>query len=90
MNETMTVAQVKEAIRKPFAWPGGYRILFLMADGETILPETAKANFREVVSDTKAKAGVWEIVGSYVYWEGEPIQDAHTYEFIESEYGPVE
>ncbi len=89
MNE-MTIAQVKETIRAPYAWPGGYRILFLMSDGETILPGTACKNFREVVQDMNDGCGDWQIAGSYIYNEGGPIFDAHTNEQIDSEYGPVE
>ena len=86
---SLTIAQVKETIRKPYAWPGGYRLLFLMEDGETLLPETARKNFREVIEDTKASYGEWNIVGIYVHWEGDPLYDAHTNEQIDSE-GPLE
>ncbi len=85
--DLMTIAQVKETIRRPYSWPGGYRRLFLMSDGEIILPSTARDNFREVVTDMKANDGSWNIVDIYLHWDGAPLVDAHTGEQIDSEYG---
>ena len=85
----ITIEQIKETIRKPYAWPGGYRLLFAMEDGETLLPETAHDNFREIVTDTKTGSGEWCVVGLYIHWESDsPLYDAHTGEIIDSEYGP--
>jgi hypothetical protein len=68
------------------AWPGGYPIYFLTADGEPLCPHCVEANRQEI----EAAMDGWEVVGSDIHWEGEPLICAHCYVEIESAYGPVE
>lgn len=83
-----------------FAWPGGYPIYYLFADGEVCCPDCANGqNGSEAtilegagmfeVNRTGLDPG-WTIVASDVHWEGDALQCAHCNAQIESAYGPVE
>lgn len=78
----------------PYAWPGGYDILALMADGETICHDCA-CNESEVFQDDEASCAdghdpAWRFVAGYVYWEGPTIYCANCNKPLESEYGDPE
>lgn len=81
----MKLNVVKEAIRKPFAWPGGYPIYTVMSDGELLCPECARENYRLIVQDTKDSSGCWEVVGSMVLWEAIDYC-AHCHKKLEAAY----
>ena len=82
------VAQVKHAIRAPYAWPGGYPVYTVMADGALLCPECARANFRQVVADTYARwGGCWRAAGAGVKWEGPAEPCCHCGKELESAYG---
>ena len=66
-----------------WAWPGGYRILYLCADGETVCAKCAN----------ERKPDEWqgqEPVDAYIDWEGPGTHCAHCNKFMESEYGDPE
>ena len=67
------IEQVKLAIRKGFAWPGGYPLSLFTRDGAILCPDCAKENFRSVCQETKDKAWDtgWGIEGVDVCWEGD-------------------
>jgi hypothetical protein len=65
--------QVKQAIRHPYAWPGGYPLSIIMRDGAAICPACAKQEWRQIAHDT-IRAGWeqtgWSAVGVDILWEG--------------------
>ena len=67
----------------PFAWPGGYPIVAIMDDGESLCSKC--------INDSEVHEGGepdgWRYEGSAIYWEGEPLICAHCYTEIESAYG---
>lgn len=66
------IGQVKSAIRNPYAWPGGYPVYTVMADGELLCPDCARTYFAQIVRDTYARwGGAWRAAGAEVKWEGE-------------------
>lgn len=67
-----------------FAWPGGYPLALLMADGEVIDARAARENYRRI---RRAQARDWTPVGVFVHWEGEPLICAESGRAIESAYG---
>ena len=81
------IEQVKDAIREPFVWPGGYGKVILFSDGECTLPRNAKNNFLNIVIDTRDQRGIWEVHAVFVHWEGPDLIDTITGEEIKSEYG---
>jgi hypothetical protein len=88
--KNQTLEQVKQAIRQPYAWPGGYPVYTVMSDGELICPQCARANYRLIAEATRDNdRSDWEAVDVIVLWEG-PAQCAHCCKELESAYGDVE
>ena len=65
----LQLQRVKEALRHPYTWPGGYPIQMWAYDG-CICHDCVRSNFRAIVTDTKSGVGGWTIVGVDVLWEG--------------------
>ena len=84
------IENLKDAIREPWAWPGGYTKAIYLSDGERICPQCAKDNFREIVWATKeADHSGWGMLGVDIHWEGDPEYCVQCNKELESEYGPV-
>ena len=66
-NGQKAINKVKDALRQPYAWPGGYPIQFFSYDG-CICHKCVRANFRAVVADTKMGTGPWNVVPE-ILWE---------------------
>ena len=86
-----TVLQVKEFIRAPYAWPGGYTKILVMHDAEILCADCAKENFRQIVSSTKSGArDGWQAEGVSLHQEGPELYCAHCNKAIPSDYGDPE
>jgi hypothetical protein len=82
------IEQVKRAIREPYAWPGGYPVYTVMADGELLCPDCARHNFRQIAWATKnGGRGGWQAAGAEVYWEGSDQECACCGTALQSAYG---
>lgn len=73
-----------------YAWPGGYPILYILADGETLCPKCANGENGSEASTEPETANGWRIIGQGIHWEGAPETCAHCGGEIESAYGPTE
>ena len=92
VNEsTAILANVKSAIRMPYAWPGGYPLAVLMSDGECLCVKCAHSEFRLIADSTirNARDG-WRAMASDINWEDSSLYCAHCNEPIESAYGDDE
>jgi hypothetical protein len=74
-----------------YAWPGGYQVNYLMADGGTLCPHCAngengsEAYEQGTLSEPDEQ---WEIIGTFINWENEgPIMCDHCNEEMKPEYG---
>jgi hypothetical protein len=82
-------AELKATLRAGgFAWPGGYPMYFVMADGEAISFKTARANLRELLAAiaNPSPHDSWRVYGCEINYEDGDLYDAHTNERIESAY----
>ena len=80
--------QVKEAIRQPYAWPGGYPLYIIMADGEALSIEAARSEFKLVAHATLfAQRDGWQAAAVDINYENTELHCAHTNKQIESAYG---
>jgi hypothetical protein len=81
--------RVKEAIRQPCAWPGGYPQYIVMADGEALSIAAARSEFGLIARATlfSERRDCWRAEGVQVNWEDTQLYCAHTNEKIESAYG---
>lgn len=86
-----TMRNVREFIRQPCAWPGGYPKILVLNDGETICPDCARQEYRQISNATRhrLRAG-WQACAVDIHWEGEPIMCAHCGKETESAYGAPE
>ena len=81
---------VKEALRHPYAFPGGYSKTLVFCDGELAKASTAKNSWREILQGIKEGRRGWNVECVEIYWEGPVFFDALTGEWVESEYGDPE
>lgn len=94
MSKHHVVEQVKDMIRQPFAFPGGYAKVLIMADGECMCHTCTSHNFRLICGQTKYPSKLrdetWRAHCVDAYWEGPPIHCANCNSAINSEYGDPE
>lgn len=84
-----------EVNREPlpaFAWPGGYPLVYVFADGGCMCPDCVNANVTEVDAANRGEPlrnshGGWAVDSVEVHWEGEPLHCDHCGKEIESAYG---
>jgi len=86
------IQELKYFIRNHgFAEVGCYPLALLMNDGEVLDWQSAKENYRQILRSTKHKdQDGWQALGTFIYWEGEPLICAHSGRAIESAYGVPE
>lgn len=82
-----TVADFKATLRAgPYAWPGGYAVYFITADGAALSFAAARAEFASIaraIRDDDTRSG-WRIVGATTTAnDDEPPTCGHTGETIE-------
>ncbi len=94
MADTVSILRdVKQAIRQPYAWPGGYPKYILMADGEALSVEGAREEWRQICEAMIRRQGLrdcWEVAGVDINWEDTTLRCVHTNKPIESAYGEDE
>lgn len=72
----------------PYAWPGGYPVYFVTADGLALSFKSAQKNadlIRSAIAD-RDNTGGWRVAGAEVNWEDAQLYCADTGERIESAY----
>lgn len=85
-----TVSDFRKAYKLgPYAWPGGYPMYFITADGAVLSWKAAKECRGEIVraiasQDTR---GGWCIMGADINYEDDSLYCDHTGEKIPSAYG---
>ena len=70
----------------PYAWPGGYPLYFVMADGEAMSFKAAEENADRIREGFTDKDPSWTPVAFEVNWENGELYCAHSNERIESAY----
>ena len=84
----IVIESVKRAIREPYAWPGGYPVYTVMYDGELLCPDCARAEFRQIVRDTRLHVGCWQARGAEVLWESDTApMCCHCGKTLQTAYG---
>jgi hypothetical protein len=77
--------RIKDALRNPYTWPGGYEKRFSAYDA-FICADCVKKNLMAVFRDTTQNAGGWNLTVD-VYWEGPTHYCGECEAEIESAYG---
>jgi hypothetical protein len=89
----MNTTALKHFIRSNgYAWPGGYPMYALMADGEVIDAQSARENYKLILAATRNPRTdtQWQVEAIDIHWEGESLQCAHSGRMINSAYGVPE
>jgi hypothetical protein len=62
---------IKDAIRQPYAWPGGYPKTAITNDGGLLCPSCLQAEYRNVCHSTlNGWNDGWRVAAVDVIWEG--------------------
>ncbi len=90
MNTRNAINALKDMIRAPYAWPGGYAKVLVMSDGECLCTQCTKENYCLILRSTRDndRSG-WGAAGVDIHWEGDPLLCANCNKELPSEYGPV-
>lgn len=84
----MDTKQVKEFIRQPYAWPGGYPLFAITSDGESLCKDCCRKEYVNIYRATRDKLrDGWQVEAIDVNWECNDLCCAHCSEKIESAYG---
>jgi hypothetical protein len=83
--------QARQVARDKYAWPGGYPLYLVMADGEVLCPDCAKSNWRAIVENTLMPVREypelqWRALGADINYEDSNLHCSHCYARIESAY----
>lgn len=80
--------ELREALRNPCTFPGGYTKAIYLSDGERICPECARKQYRQISRSTRQQArDGWALLGIDIYWEGPPEYCVQCNKKLPSEYG---
>jgi len=84
----MDTKQLQERISEKYAWPGGYPMFLVMADGESVCMDCAEKNEELILRATNdGYEKDWIVSGVDVNWEDPDLFCANCNERIESAYG---
>lgn len=85
----MKLSQIKSHLRYgQYAWPGGYPMFFICADGGILSFAAVRQEWRQVCRAMiqHDKRSDWYVVGCDINWEDPHMECEHTGERIESAY----
>lgn len=88
-QDTKTLERDKNGNLISHVWPGGYPVVYIVADGGELCPACANGENHSDAS-VETDSYQWLLIGSVIHWEGEPILCSHCYAQIESAYGNPE
>ena len=84
----MNTFELREAIRTPYAWPGGYPTFILLSDGECLCHSCARENYRALSESLRhSLSDGWQPVAHDINWEDYGMYCVHCNQRIESAYG---
>jgi hypothetical protein len=87
MNNRKAINDLKDAIRHPHAWPGGYPVYAVLSDGEMVCHECAKKEYKNILDSTRnGSRDGWQCIGADILWEG-VAYCGHCSKELESAYG---
>jgi len=87
-SETIaTLKDIKDLVRNPYAWPGGYPRFAVLSDGESLCPACCKNEWPVIARATVDRdSDGWQAIGSAINWEDPDLLCAHCADRIPSAY----
>ena len=87
-SERIRLAAVKSYIRQPYAWPGGYPLAMITADGAYLCPDCARKEFHLICEESFQNTNCgFRVAGVDVNWENTELNCDHCGKRMESAYG---
>jgi hypothetical protein len=87
MSKSARTESVKEFIRHPYAWPGGYPLFAITHDGAALCKDCTKKEAKTIIKSTRDGANDgWNVEGVDVNWEDPQLYCDHCSKRIESAY----
>ena len=82
-----TTQSLRQAIRTPYAWPGGYLTEIILSDGETICHDCAKKEYRQLSSALKEHSNNgWRPIALEINYENNDSYCCHCGKHMECAY----
>lgn len=64
MYKNLTTKQIKELVRQPYAWPGGYEVIFITNDGACLCHDCVRKEWQYVCWSVRNQVNDgWQVVG---------------------------
>jgi hypothetical protein len=90
-SEIQRLRDAKDMARHPYAWPGGYPLVLVTADGGCLCYKCIKAEWRIICGESFDNTSCgFRISGVDVNWENNSLYCDHCGERIESAHGEEE
>jgi hypothetical protein len=90
-SERLRIKSVKEYIRQPYAWPGGYPKVLITADGGCLCSHCARKEFRLICEESFDNTNHgFRAAGVGVNWENTDLHCDHCGKQMECAYGESE
>lgn len=87
-SEIDRIAQVKDMIRAPYAFPGGYRKVLITADGACLCSDCVKKEFKLIAQESFDNSNCgFRAFGVDVNWENSELYCDHCGNRLPPEYG---
>jgi hypothetical protein len=83
-----SISDFRKAVRNgPYAWPGGYPLYWIMADGGALEWNVCKTERRNMLEALANGDRFWRPMALVINWEDADLTCGHTGKRIESAYG---
>ena len=90
-TDILNLRAAKQFARAPYAWPGGYPLAAITADGGCLCASCVKKEWRLICAEHFENTNCgFRIAGIDVNWENPDLYCDHCSEQIESAYGESE
>ena len=87
-DQFLALQNLKDVIREPYTFPGGYPKALIMSGGGVCCRKCAEEHFRSIVKDTISPGGFGDSVhSSFINWESDDLECEFCESPLESAYG---
>ena len=90
-SERLRLKAAKDYIRAPYAWPGGYPLALITADGGCLCADCARKEWKFICAESFENTNCgFRVSGVGINWENDELYCDHCGAKIESAYGESE
>ena len=86
--EITNTQELRQALRNPYAWPGGYPTYIMLSDGEVICHDCGKSEYRQLSYSLRNQLrDGWRPVAHFINYEDSEAYCCHCNKHLESAHG---